>query len=623
MRTLPTPAEMDSLERKIRIAKKAYYLGEPIMTDAEYDEVEARLRRCRPDSPVLRGIGILDTECYKKKVQHAYIMGSLDKFTHGKPKALEGLRKALFMKWERVNITPKMDGMTLDLHYYNSNLKTASTRGDGWVGEDVTHNALTIASIPKHLKHCTQENVYVRGECMVTRSDLAYMNANGYDFLNCRNAAAGSIRLDSSEECAKRRLIFVGVEVIDSYGVATAQEKGLGWLERNGFKTPPLHQLEELEPRFLARDFWSKNCPDWDLDGAVCRFESSFTVAAMGYGSNGCPKFAFAWKWEEEQVETKMNDIEWNLSRLGRIKPTGILKPVKVAGCTVSRCTLDNAMSVVENQLSPGCRVLIKRAGEVIPNFVKNLEPSTDNLFPMPMSCPKCGKPAYWDSRELMCSNEQCTMVGRLLNFAQTMGWKGIGEAKIIELFDAGAISVYKHFYERGYSMDVPVTLATFLQALGIRHLGKSTAEKLADHFENNPDNFRILCLQHNGIYLECIRALGANYVTTARIAKYLMWECKVIAEVMEKVTWKKEPAKVSSVFADLTFAITGTLPEPRSKVEELIKQNGGKVGSLKLGNRFILLKGLGKDDSAKANKAKANGNRVIDWSQFNTMLKG
>lgn len=656
---------LQALRAKLLYHAKRYYVDDdPEISDYEYDMMYAELLKLEaehpeffdPSSPSQR-VGGKPLDKFEK-VTHAVQMNSLsDVFS------FDELREFL----ERVagtvpdavySIEPKIDGLSVSLRYENGVFVQGATRGDGFVGEDVTQNLRTIFSIPMELSEPL--NLTVRGEVYMPRAvferiNLAREGAGQALLANPRNAAAGSLRQLDPKIAAERKLdIFVfnfqeGSLYLDGRE-PTSHTETLARLADLGFKTLENTAVASNAEGIIAHIENLGKLRDglaYDIDGVVIKINDLATRRVLGEGTN-TPKWAVAYKFPPEQKQTKLEDIVVAVGRTGVLTPTAVLSPVRLAGTTVSRATLHNLELIRERDIRIGDIVTVQKAGDIIPEVVKShpelRAPNVKEFF-MPERCPSCGEPVFYDADEgaaTRCTNSRCpAQLSRSIeHFASkdAMSIDGLGPQIVEALLGAGLITDAADLYsltvedvakmERmgeksaqnlidAIEKSKNAGLERLIYALGIRNVGEVAATSLAKHYGTlealQKATVEELCtIEDFGlITAECV----TNFFSHAQNVD--LCERLTTAGLLTVSTAK--PA--DDLFKGLTFVLTGTLPTmSRDEAGEKIKAAGGKVsGSVSAKTHFVV---AGEAAGSKLTKARTLGVPVIDEETLLRMIE-
>lgn len=634
---------------------KYYVLDEPTITDQEYDkylreleELEQKYKEfARDDSPTKRvGGEVLDSF---KKVTHKIPMMSLsDVFSESEVVNFDERIKKEGIRPQYV-CELKIDGLSVSLLYEHGKLVRAATRGDGVVGEDITHNVKTIKSVPLTLNE--DIDIEVRGEIYMSKKSLEKVNLerikNGEKPLqNARNGAAGSIRQLDSKVAAKRGLdvwIYHLPNPLD-YGIHTHYE-ALEFMKKLGFKTNPNNRLvnninEVLE--FISEKNAERKSLSYDIDGIVIKVNNIDQQQELGFTAK-YPKWATAYKFPAEEVLTRLNDIIFTVGRTGQITPNAVLDPVIVMGSTIARATLHNENYIKEKDLRIGDIVSIRKAGDVIPEVVevkKERRTGNEKNFEMIHNCPICGTNLVKKEGQVdyFCLNEHCPTrkIESLIHFAErdAMNIDGLGEKIMEDFFNFSFIRTIPDIYLlqthredltrlEGYG-EKSVTklleaieksksnsLEKLLFGLGIPHVGSKTAKIIASHY-HNIDNIMKATLED----LSSINDIGE--IIAKSIVDYFQKEDnKIIIERLKQyginMNYLGQKIIKDETFYGKTFVLTGTMTEyKRDEAKNLIENYGGKTSSSVSKKTDVVI--AGAEPGSKYDKAVELG--ITIWSE-------
>jgi len=678
----------DPAERVAWLRERLHYhnyryhtLDAPEISDAEYDALYCELAELEkkhpglrtPDSPTRRVGGVVLAELVSKP--HRQRMYGLDNiFSAGEwrdylvriGRFLPGVS---FTFW----CDPKMDGLALELVYEKGELTTALTRGDGEIGEDVTHNVCTIRTLPLKLlgKGSFPPLLEVRGELVIRRDEFAQMNKRQEEsgqklFANPRNAAAGSMRqLDSSVAAARPlRFLAYGLGVVEwgDYIPWRLHHEAMRALQDFGFATPPEGRLcataEEVE---LYAERISSQRADFpfDIDGVVIKVNDVASQHALGFTARA-PRFAVARKFVAGEVRTCLLDIAIQVGRTGVLTPVAVLEPVTVGGVTVSRASLHNEDEIRSKDVRIGDVVLVRRAGDVIPELVGPVleeRAAAAQSFIFPHICPRCGREAKRETGEAAwrCVNPSCGAVAAqaLIHFVSKAGLdiQGIGNEWVEKLFQLGIINnpadlfmltegdllglegmgdvLAKKFVSALDAARREATLARFLCALGIRHVGEQTARMLSGRFRDIDALAAYftdldLASPSGKEKLEELPDVGPKVAESIRAffadadKRHLLERLRAcgVCPVQEE-----ESAQTPGALAGLRVLFTGTLSRPRQEFQKMAEEAGAEIAG-GVSNRLHYLV-VGEHPGNKHEKARALGIPVIDEAGFFTLLKG
>lgn len=636
--------------------KRYYDEDSPEITDYEYDMLMRELKAIEEkypqlitvDSPTQR-VGGTASEKFAPVVHTVRMESLLDAFSTDELDAFDQRVKQAAGEAAYV-VEPKIDGLSVSLEYENGRLVRGSTRGDGDVGEDVTHNILTISSIPLELNE-KLPLLEVRGEVYMPHSSFEELvlrqdEAGEKPFKNPRNAAAGSLRQKDSAVTATRGLdMFVfNIQRIEGK-VLSSHKESLDYLTYLGFKTVPDYErfesFDDVKKRIAAIGE-KRGTLSFDIDGAVIKVDDFSKREAMGSTAK-FPRWAVAFKYPPEEKPTVLRDIEVAVGRTGVLTPTAVFDPIQLAGTTVSRATLHNQDFINEKQIALGDTIIVRKAGDIIPEVLSVAEHCGESVFTLPEVCPSCGAAVTRENGEaaVRCNNSDCPaqLKRRLIHFCSrdAMDIESLGEAVVELLVDKGLVSsvedIYtltsddlvglEHFAKKSADNLVKAVadskkndLYKLIFGLGIRHIGQKSAKLLSDHF------ITMQALQQADID-EISKIEGFGGIMAQSVAQY--FAMPQTAELIEKLTqlglnMKSLREIESDKFAGKIFVLTGTLPTyTRNQAAEIIEKFGGKVSSsVSKKTDFVL---AGEDAGSKLKKANDLGVTVISEEQFNRMI--
>ncbi|HEX5639620.1 MAG TPA: NAD-dependent DNA ligase LigA [Burkholderiaceae bacterium] len=666
--------EARALRAAIDQANHAYYvLDAPVMPDAEYDRLFRRLQELEaghpdlvtPDSPTQRVGGAPRSDL--PEVRHTVPMLSIRTETDAGPTGAQAfdarIRRELKLAPGDAPIEYaaelKFDGLAVSLRYERGVLVRAATRGDGEVGEDVTPNVRTIRSIPLRLAGIDVPVLEVRGEVFMRRDEFERLNerrraAEEKVFVNPRNAAAGFLRQLDSRVTASRRLSFYcyGLGEIDGWSVPPTHSGVLEALAAIGLPVTTDRAVargaDELIAFHAAVAARRDRLP-FDIDGVVYKVNSLELQRTLGFVSRE-PRWAVAHKYPAQEEVTQVLGIDVQVGRTGKITPVARLAPVFVGGVTVSNATLHNEEYIRTLDLMIGDTVTVRRAGDVIPQVVAVLpqrRPPDARVFAMPTACPVCGSSVARDEQEkdLRCTGGLFCPAQRkqaLLHFAgrRAMDIEGLGDKLVEQLVDAGLVRTPADLFrlELGTLEQLDrmgrksaenllnaldrarrVTLERFVFALGIRHVGETTARDLARHFG-------ALDPLANATEAELLEVPDVGPVVAASVARFFAepHNREVIAQLHAAgVQWQEGPPQrpAAGPLAGRTFVLTGTLPNwTRDEAKERIEAAGGKVAGSVSGKTDYVV--AGEEAGSKLDKARALGVAVIDEQELKRLLE-
>lgn len=663
-------AEADKLRREIRHNEYLYYvLDAPEITDAEYDRMMVRLRELEArypdsipaDSPTQRVGGRASSQF--TEVRHLEPLLSLGNvFSAEELRAFDERVRSGLPAGSKVEyvMEPKIDGLACSLIYENGKLVRAATRGDGVVGENVTANVRTIRSIPLTLKvpegEAVPELLDVRGEVYMPRQAFMRLNEQRAErgeseFANPRNAAAGSLRQLDPQVTASRSLSFFAYYLVGE-GAQPKHSESLALLARYGFKVSENYKVVENidEAIKYIGDFNElRQGLSYDTDGAVIKVNDVYQQRILG-ATGKDPRWATAYKYPPEQAETTLEDIDWRVGRTGVLTPTAVLTPVKLSGSVISRATLHNEDFIRAKDIRIGDRVVINKAGEIIPEVLRVVaekRTGDEKEVEIPNVCPECGWRVERQGEEaaIRCTNPHCPALGRegLIHFVSrdAMNIDGCGPSVINALLDAGLVRDAADLYslrkedllklERMGEKSADNLLAALseskkneldklLFALGIRHVGAKVARILATEFGSMEK-----LQQAQPEELAQIRDIGDKIAESA--VTWLNVPANIdlverLAAAGLTMTFTPPASQEDNPFFGKTLVFTGTMPTlGRAEAKTMAQDVGAKVsGSVSKKTDYVI---AGAEAGSKLEKAQQLGVTVIDEAEFLRMLKG
>ena len=663
-------AEAERLRKEIRHNEYLYYvLDAPEITDAEYDRMMVRLREIEAeypdsvpaDSPTQRVGGRASSQF--TEVRHLEPLLSLGNvFSAEELRAFDERVKGGLPEGSKVEyvMEPKIDGLACSLIYENGRLVRAATRGDGTVGENVTANVRTIRSIPLVLKapdgETLPELLDVRGEVYMPRHAFMQLNEQRAErgeseFANPRNAAAGSLRQLDPQVTASRSLSFFAYYLVGE-GAREKHSESLAALARYGFRVSENYKVvENIDEaiKYIADFNELRQGLAYDTDGAVIKVNDVYQQRILG-ATGKDPRWATAYKYPPEQAETTLEDIDWRVGRTGVLTPTAVLTPVKLSGSVVSRATLHNEDFIRSKDIRIGDRVLVNKAGEIIPEVLRVVtekRTGAEKEVEIPTKCPDCGWSVERKGAEaaIRCTNPHCPALGRegLIHFVsrEAMNIEGCGPSVINVLLDAGLVRDAADLYslkkedvlklERMGERSADKLLAAIaaskaneldklLFALGIRHVGAKVARTLAVEFGSME-----ALLTAEADQLAAIRDIGA--VIAESVVTWL--SVPTNRDLLERLeaagltmTFTAPASSEDNPFFGKTLVFTGTMPTlGRAEAKTMAQDVGAKVsGSVSKKTDYVI---AGAEAGSKLEKAQALGVTVLDEAEFLKMLKG
>ncbi len=646
--------EIKRLRELLTKANEAYHIhDDPIMPDDEYDALMRRLRELEETS------GLQDDEASPTRrvgapaafspVRHDVPLLSLqDVFSEEKllafcARAEEAVGETVYC------VEPKMDGLSVALRYEGGKLALAATRGDGVTGEDVTHNALAVADIPRELQNAP-ETLTVRGEVYLPRTTFETLNRqrdlDGLPpFANPRNAAAGSLRQLNASVTAGRGLSFLAFNIQRMDGFAWPETHGetLDLLKSWGFQANSYRLASNGNEvvQEIRRIGEERRSFSFDTDGAVVKVNSLRLRETLG-ATVRAPRWAAAYKYPPERRETVVRDIQIQVGRTGVLTPRAVLDAVLLSGSTVRYATLHNRDLIAQKDIRIGDTVNVQKAGEIIPEIVsviKEKRPPDTEPYQFPVNCPECGAPVFVAEGEVAvrCVAEDCPaqLTRRLIHYASrdAMDIEGMGSAtceqlristldEIYRLTEADLLTLEGFAQKSAQKLLVAIGaskqrgLARLLFGLGIRHVGQKAAVSLAQTFGSMD-----ALMKASEAELTAVPDIGS--VIALSLRRYLDTErAKTLIAALSDagVDMTAEIKREQGPWAGLTFVVTGTLASmTRDEAEARIAEKGGKAaGSVSKKTTYVV---AGEKAGSKLDKAQSLGVKVLDEQAFIEML--
>ena len=668
------PKNIDNVIKELTKAEHAYYvLNSPIMSDGEYDKLFNELKQyeianpseVKTYSPTQRVTGTPDNAF--DQIEHKQRMYSLDNAenTDDITKWFERLEKITDQKLYPISLEPKIDGLAISITYKDGILQQGLTRGDGVIGEDVTHNVKTIMNIPLRLNVLKKGVLEIRGEVYMPtesfnnlnkkrkkdeetlenlksletptqeeKSLIAQIRSEGFStFINSRNAAAGSLRQKDSSITSKRDIRLLAYQLIDHSNADTfsSHDEQITSLKEYGFETNEIYlmnSIEEIQNTLLIIEKQRNNYA-YQIDGVVMKINSTHIQDELGFTAKS-PRWAIAYKFQAEEQTTKLIDIKLQTGRTGAVTPVAVLKPINVGGALVSFASLHNPDEISRKDLRINDYVVVRRAGDVIPEVVSSLEKRRDGSqtkWKMPTLCP-CGEFKInfpEDEKVPRCTGGTLCKIAKkesIIFFASRTGLEidGMGKETIESLMKFNLISELEDIFNLKYedliklpqwekrkasnlitaiekSIESPPS--RLLTALGIRFIGKRTASLLIQNFGSIDD-----ILKAKDEQLENIHGISSSVINSLNNWKTVNRNIHTLNVLKQKGFVFEEVRKVtSSKISGKTFVITGTLQQSnRQDFINIIEQNGGSVTTSISKNTDFLISG--ENPGSKLKKA-------------------
>ena len=655
---------VEELRPLLKYYTQKYFDDEQVVSDYEYDMLMKELKQIEKEYPELitkdsptQKVGASIKKGFEKVTHEVPLQSLQDVFSFEEVEEFEEKMEKIAAengKTMEYVVETKIDGLSSAIEYRNGKLYRGATRGDGLVGEDVTHNIATIKTVPKELAEPI--SITVRGEVFIGKTDFDKMNEDRLleeqeQFANARNAAAGSLRQLDSKITASRPLdIFVfNVQKSEDIDFETHQESLL-YLEKLGFHVNPVKILCKTRQEVrqaIEKIGQMRDGLDFGIDGAVVKVNDLELREKIG-STYKTPKWAVAYKYPPEKKETLLKDIVCQVGRTGAITPMAILEPVYVAGSKISKTTLHNEDYIKENDIRIGDRVIIQKAGDVIPEVVAvNLKKrdGTEKIFEMPRICPVCGAEAVREEGEAVvrCIGVECPakLYRSIIHFASkdAMDIDGLGESIIAELIERGLIGNIADIYHLTFEDIASLKkngkkfaqnmidaieeskhreLYRLINSLGIRHVGVKLAKSLTKYY-------RTMEQLMNSSYEELRLIEDVGEITAQTIYEFFRQEQTIDlisklkdAGVNMEVT---EETITDSRFEGKTFVLTGSLEHySRDQASEIIEKLGGKTSSSVSKKTDYVL--AGEEAGSKLTKARELGVTIISEEEFVQMIQ-
>jgi DNA ligase (NAD+) len=665
-------ARAEELRQQINYHNYRYHvLSSPVISDYEFDLLVRELQALEsehpeilsPDSPTQR-VGGQPAERFERVPHPAPILSLGNAYD---PDEVRAWFDRISKLDDRVleadfSVEPKLDGLTVVLHYEDGVFTLGATRGDGEYGEDITANLRTVRSLPLRIP-IAEENVQaprrivVRGEAIILLKDFEEMNrrleqAGERTYVNPRNAASGALRQLDPKLTAQRPISLLCYAIVEGEDSQPDQQlEVIAYLKRMGFPVPEeVYHCEDLESAISIGEKMAQRRDDlpYEADGVVIKINDLKLAADLGIVGKD-PRGAIAYKFPAQVVTTILKDIGVNVGRTGVITPYAVLEPVEVGGVTVSQATLHNFDFIEEKDIRVGDRVLLKRAGEVIPYVigpVTEARKGHEQPYTLPKRCPSCGEPLERLPGEVAvyCVNATCPaqLVRNLEHYASrsAMDIEGLGIRIAEQMVEAGLVSDVADLYQlaeddlltlegfaekkadnllRAIDSTRERSLARVINALGIRGVGETVAVDLARHFQNM-SAFQTATQQE----LEEIEGIGPNIATTIVDWNAQLSNRELLKKLQMAGIWPVEgdgEKAESGLLSGMTFVLTGKLSTlTREEAKTLIEQHGGKVtGSVSRHTSYVV---AGESAGSKLDRALTLGVTILNESSLRSLIE-
>lgn len=653
-------ARIETLKQQIEYYNDLYYNKDaPAISDAEWNDLMQELKMLEsmypnlitPNSPTQKIGGQAGSSF--AKVKHDVQMNSLkDVFSIQEVKDFVEKIKSKTGRTPTFSVEPKIDGLSVSLLYENGKLVTGSTRGDGFVGEDVTENLKTIKSIPKQI-NTDASLLEVRGECYMPKASFKQLVKtqleDGDDpAKNSRNAAAGALRQKNPAVTQARKLdvfVFNLQQIKPDNPKINCHEQAINYLATRGLNTIPRYFTSDINEIINFIDKLEKNRADmeYDIDGVVIKVDDFDLREELGANSK-TPNWAIAYKFPPEEKTTILRKIELQVGRTGRVTPVAVFDPVYLAGTAVTKATLHNQAFIMSKNIDLGDEIVIRKSGDIIPEVAycakKN---STRHYYQLPDTCPCCNSELVPTGADLICTNPDCyeKIIRRIMHFTSksAMNITGMGESVIRQLVSSGFFRSPEYIYS-----------LTIWDLMKLDGFGEKSAQKLLDAIQKSKNNSfdRVICaLGIPGVGKETAKILAAKYrdiydLINATVADLLtiesfgetlaqsVYDYMHLLSTYSMINVLKQagvnmqsdaPKTITNILSEKTFVITGTLPSmKRTDAEKLITANGGKIsGSVSKKTDYLL---AGDKAGSKLDKAQTLGVKIISENELLQMLQ-
>jgi DNA ligase (NAD+) len=667
--------EIEELRKFLQYHNYRYYIqNHPLISDAEWDQSYRRLLELEeqypelktPDSPTQRA-GAPPADGFEKIPHPAPILSLDNAFSTEELQAWQQRLARINMRASEADFTlePKLDGLTVVLHYRDGLFVRGATRGDSEVGEDITANLRTIKSLPlripidENMQERAPAEIVVRGEAFMKLSDFEKFNSQQEEkgertYVNPRNTAAGSLRQLDSSLTAKRPLTLLVYQIVTSSNqLPLTQRENLSYLESLGFPVPDYDYCQNLEEVIDTLAKWDeiRSRIDYEIDGVVIKINDLELAQELGVVGKA-PRGAIAYKFPAQVVTTDLLDIRVNVGRTGVLTPYAVLNPVEIGGVTVRQATLHNFDFISEKDIRVGDRVQVKRAGEVIPYVIGpiiELRDGDENVFEPPGECPVCGEQVEHLSGEVAwyCVNSACPaqLIRNIEHFVSrsAMDIDGLGIKIVRQLIEEGLIHDAGDLYrltkedliqlegfadKKAENLVAAIdssrnqSLSRLITALGIRGVGEVVAQDLTEYFQDL-DQLR----NASQMELEEIPGIGPNIAEAILDWFSRKMNLQVLEKFKEQGVWpinqkQRGQEAEQQVLEGVTIVLTGKLAEySRSEIKEILQRKGAKVTGSVSGNTDILL--AGEDPGSKMEKAQKLDVMIIGDEEIGQLLNG
>ena len=636
--------------KELNAASEAYYnSNKPIMSDYEFDCKFDELKKWEEETGIVlsnsptQNVGY-DVVSNLEKTTHSHPMLSL-----GKTKSVDDLIK--FSSGKDCVISLKMDGLTVLNTYENGKLQKSETRGNGEVGEVITHNAKVFDNFPINIPF--DKKFEIEGEAIITKNDFEHINTNG-EYKTCRNLASGSVRQLDSKIAKDRHVHFVAWKV--PFGLTTYTE-GFRIAKEYGFEVVPYVTYNSSTDDINEKIEQLKTIADeksYPIDGLVISYNNVEYGKVLGMTGHH-PKHSLAFKFYDEESVSTLKDIEWSMGKMGSLTPIAIFDSIEIDGTQVERASLHNVSILKDLELGIGDEITVIKANQIIPQIKENLTKS--NTYEIPITCPICGGTTKIvkdnDLEVLICDNPDCQgkLLGKLAHYCskEAMNIDGLSKATLKFLIDKGWVKRYIDLYNLDQYYDIWIrcegfgaksilkildaikestntTLSRFINSLSIPLIGKTTSKQISNACDNDIRTFMTAINQYGASYFSNIDGIGDTMITSFN--NYWKKNRDKVHQLCTRLTFEKPtPIVKTDDYKDLfglTFVITGSLNHfsNRDELKNKIETYGGKVsGSISAKTSYLINNDI-NSTSSKNQKAKSLNIPIISEKQFLSMIR-
>jgi DNA ligase (NAD+) len=630
--------ELKELEDLIKYHNDKYTNGTPEISDSEYDLLIDELRKKDPENDLLTTVGA-PIPSYGQKIKHFSVMGSLMKIQNS-IKALNDW----YNKYpsDAYIWSDKLDGCSGELHYINGILIGAATRGDGLTGMNIIDAVKMIDGLPTKI-NCNEELI-IRGEFIIPLN--FFENNLKNKFANPRNAVSGTLMSKDPKDLINKGLKFIVHRVMNKDNLKSLTEEeyfingicGVDYKKESCWlKYVELHEgklTQEIIDEYIKSKRSNLN---YLIDGIVVAISSTKVRENLGFlGSDKkYPKSIIAFKFAPDTAETTLIGVEWSVGRNGEVYPTGLLEPIDLSGCVISRASLYNYDKITKLGAKIGSKVQICKSGDIIPVITQILNNDGERII-FPIACPICNNVLIKDDKHMWCTNINCKgrLIQRIVHHLTILSVKDVGEKIIEKLYDSGKLNklsdIYRVTEDDIITLDrsgiktaknfkdslnkiLEIPLNIFLCSLGIPSIGNTISKLLVKQYSTMENIFK--CTEQ-----ELIKIEGIGNILAKDIIVGLQKNKELIEELYNKILKVKKYEDKIGKFKGITFCCTGELSFPRKQLQKIIEDNAGEYSSIKKGLQYLLIGE--KAVSEKIEKAKKLGSKIITEDEFNGMLK-